>query len=83
MTILNDREINDLWVEAGAILVGELFKVDLVDEFILYQATKLMGDQGRNLVNLPNFSTMNDIIKLKLHSVTQIGDDIRLINHRE
>jgi len=83
MKILNDLEINDLWVEAGATLAGELFKVNLVDEFILYQATKLMGDQGRNLVNLPNFSTMNDIIKLKLHSVTQIGDDIRLINHRE
>lgn len=83
MTILNDYEINDLWVEAGATLAGEFFKVNLVDEFILYQAAKLMGDQGRNLVNLPNFSTMNDIIKLKFHSVTQIGDDIRLINHRE
>jgi len=83
MTILNQYEINDLWVEAGATLAGELFKNDLVDEFILYQATKLMGDQGRNLVNLPNFLTMNDVIQLKLQSVTQIGDDIRLINHRE
>jgi len=83
MKLLNEYEINDLWVEAGATLAGELFKNDLVDEFILYQATKLMGDQSRNLVNLPNFSTMNDIIKLKLQSVTQIGDDIRLINHRE
>ena len=83
MKLLNEYEINDLWVEAGATLAGELFKNDLVDEFILYQATKLMGDQSRNLVNLPNFSTMNDIIQLKLHSVTQIGNDIRLINHRE
>lgn len=83
MNLLNKYEINDLWVEAGATLAGELFKNDLVDEFILYQATKLMGDQSRNLVNLPNFSTMNDIIQLKLQSVTQIGDDIRLINHRE
>ncbi len=83
MSLLNQHEINDLWVEAGATLAGEFFKNNLVDEFILYQATKLMGDQARNLVNLPNFSTMNDIITLKLHSVTQIGDDIRLINHRE
>ena len=83
MQKLNEYEINDLWVEAGATLAGEFFKNDLVDEFILYQAAKLMGDQSRNLVNLPNFSTMNDIIKLKLHSVSQIGDDIRLINHRE
>lgn len=83
MELLNKYEINDLWVEAGATLAGELFKYDLVDEFILYQAIKLMGDQSRNLVNLPNFSTMNDVIKLKLQSVVQIGDDIRLINHRE
>ncbi|MDA7747184.1 bifunctional diaminohydroxyphosphoribosylaminopyrimidine deaminase/5-amino-6-(5-phosphoribosylamino)uracil reductase RibD [Psychromonas sp.] len=83
MQCLNEYEINDLWIEAGATLAGEFFKNDLVDEFILYQATKLMGDQSRNLVNLPNFSTMNDIINLKLHSVTQIGDDIRLINHRK
>ena len=83
MSLLNQHEINDLWVEAGATLAGEFFKNNLVDELILYQATKLMGDQARNLVNLPNFSTMNDIITLKLHSVTQIGDDIRLINHRE
>jgi len=80
---LNDYEINDLWIEAGATLAGDFFNNDLVDEFILYQATKLMGDQGRNLVNLPNFSTMNEIIQFKLHSVKQIGDDIRLINHRE
>ena len=83
MVHLNDYEINDLWVEAGATLAGDFFKNDLVDEFILYQATKLMGDQGRNLVNLPNFSTMNEVIQFKLQSVKQIGDDIRLINHRE
>jgi len=82
MKHLNQYEINDLWVEAGATLAGEFFNLGLVDEFILYQAPKLMGDQSRNLVNLPNFSTMDDIIQFKLHSVTQIGDDIRLINHR-
>ncbi|WP_413692911.1 bifunctional diaminohydroxyphosphoribosylaminopyrimidine deaminase/5-amino-6-(5-phosphoribosylamino)uracil reductase RibD [Psychromonas sp. KJ10-2] len=83
MIALNAREINDLWVEAGATLAGEFFKKDLVDEFILYQAPKLLGDQGRNLVNLPEFSTMNDIVKLQLHSVVKVGEDIRLINHRE
>ena len=83
MKLLNEYEINDLWVEAGATLAGDFFKNGLVDEFILYQATKLMGDQSRNLVNLPEFSTMNDIVKLKLQSVVIIGDDIRLINHRE
>ena len=80
---LNDYEINDLWVEAGACLSGELFKHNLVDEFILYQAPKLMGDLARNLVNLPDFSTMKDVVQLKLQDVTIIADDIRIISNRD
>lgn len=80
---LPDYEINDIWVEAGATLAGELFRNQLVDEFILYQAPKLMGDLARNLVNLPNFSKMNDVVQLKLQEVTLIGDDIRIISKRD
>lgn len=80
---LNDYEINDLWVEAGAQLSGELFKNNLVDEFILYQAPKLMGDLARNLVNLPNFSKMDDVVQLTLQDVAIIGNDIRIISNRD
>jgi diaminohydroxyphosphoribosylaminopyrimidine deaminase/5-amino-6-(5-phosphoribosylamino)uracil reductase len=80
---LNDYEINDLWVEAGAVLSGALFTNQLVDEFILYQAPKLMGDLARNLVNLPNFSKMNEVVQLRLQDVTIIGDDIRIISNRD
>lgn len=83
LTSLNDYEINDLWVEAGATLSGEFFKNQLVDEFILYQAPKLMGDQARNLVNLPNFSKMDEVVQLKLQNMALIGDDIRLISNRD
>ena len=80
---LNDYEINDLWVEAGAKLSGALFKSNLVDEFILYQAPKLMGDLARNLVNLPNFSKMDDVVQLTLQDVAIIGNDIRIISNRD
>jgi len=80
---LNRYEINDLWVEAGAKLAGEFFKQQLVDQFILYQAPKLMGDQARNLVNLPNYSKMNEVVQLALKEVTLIGDDIRIISDRD
>ena len=83
LTRLNEYEINDLWVEAGARLAGEFFNKGLVDQFILYQATKLMGDQARNLVNLPNFSNMSDVVQLKLQQVVKIDDDIRIISNRE
>ena len=83
LTRLADYEINDLWVEAGAKLSGELFKNNLVDEFILYQAPKLMGDLARNLVNLPNFSKMDDVVQLTLQDVAVIGNDIRIISNRD
>lgn len=83
MKQLNHYEINDLWVEAGAKLAGEFFKQQLVDQFILYQAPKLMGDQARNLVNLPNYSKMDEVVQLALKEVTLIGNDIRIISDRD
>lgn len=80
---LNHYELNDIWVESGARLAGEFFKQQLVDQFILYQAPKLMGDQGRNLVNLPNYSKMDDVIQLTLKEMTLIGNDIRIISDRD
>jgi len=80
---LNQYEINDIWVEAGAKLAGEFFNQQLVDQFILYQAPKLMGDQARNLVNLPNYSNMHEVVQLTLKDVTLIGDDIRIISNRD
>lgn len=80
---LNQYEINDIWVEAGAKLAGEFFNQQLVDQFILYQAPKLMGDQSRNLVNLANYSKMDDVVQLALKEVTLIGDDIRIISNRD
>jgi diaminohydroxyphosphoribosylaminopyrimidine deaminase/5-amino-6-(5-phosphoribosylamino)uracil reductase len=83
LTRLAEEEINDLWVEAGAILSGAFFDQGLVDEFILYQAPKLMGDQARNLVNLPDYSKMDDVVQLTLQDVAIIGHDIRLISKRD
>ncbi|WP_413702108.1 bifunctional diaminohydroxyphosphoribosylaminopyrimidine deaminase/5-amino-6-(5-phosphoribosylamino)uracil reductase RibD [Psychromonas sp. KJ10-10] len=83
LTQLNQYELNDIWVESGAKLAGEFFNQQLVDEFILYQAPKLMGDQGRNLVNLPDYSKMDDVIQLTLKEMTLIGNDIRIISDRD
>jgi diaminohydroxyphosphoribosylaminopyrimidine deaminase / 5-amino-6-(5-phosphoribosylamino)uracil reductase len=82
LTQLNAYEINDLWVESGATLAGEFFKHQLVDQFILYQAPKLMGNQARDLVNLPDYSKMDDVVQLTLQNVALIGDDIRIISNR-
>lgn len=56
MMLLAKRQVNSIWVEAGASLAGALLQAGLVDELILYIAPKLLGDNGRGLCHLPGWS---------------------------
>ncbi|MCK5818939.1 MAG: bifunctional diaminohydroxyphosphoribosylaminopyrimidine deaminase/5-amino-6-(5-phosphoribosylamino)uracil reductase RibD [Psychromonas sp.] len=78
---LGKLEINDLLIESGSVLSGQFFEKSLFDEFILYQAPKLMGNDARNLVNLPLYSKMSDIMALSIIDVRIVGDDIRIIGY--
>src|SRR2546430_6762471 len=50
---LGELEVNELQVEAGPTLAGELVRQSLVDELLLYVGPKLLGDKARPLVKLP------------------------------
>lgn len=73
------RNINDLWVEAGATLAGAMMQAGLVDELIVYLAPKLMGHDAQSLLRLPEFHHMADVLHWQWHDVRQVGDDLRLI----
>jgi riboflavin biosynthesis protein RibD len=81
MQQLAQRNINDIWVEAGASLAGALVDAGLVDELILYLAPKLMGNPARGLVNLPEFQHMAEVAEWQWQDVRKIGNDLRLILH--
>jgi diaminohydroxyphosphoribosylaminopyrimidine deaminase / 5-amino-6-(5-phosphoribosylamino)uracil reductase len=76
--LASDLQVNDLLVEAGAILNGALLAEDLIDETIIYMASCVLGDQGRGLFHLPNLHTMADRKRLKLRDVRQLGEDLKL-----
>lgn len=79
MSALANQGINDLWVEAGATLAGKLLESNLVDDVIVYLAPKLMGSNARGLAVLNDLSNMADVPELRFTSVTQIGNDLRII----
>lgn len=79
MSALANQGINDLWVEAGATLAGKLLESNLVDDVIVYLAPKLMGSNARGLAVLNDLSSMADVPELRFTSVTQIGNDLRII----
>ena len=83
MSALGKRQINTLWVEAGATLAGALIAENLVDELIIYMAPKLLGDQARDLCHLPNLTQLADAPLWQLQSCESIGDDLKLIYTRK
>jgi len=79
MTLLAERGINELQVEAGPKLCGSLLAAGLVDELLLYTAPVLLGDAARPLLTLPEFASMNDAPRWKIVERRQIGEDTRLL----
>jgi diaminohydroxyphosphoribosylaminopyrimidine deaminase/5-amino-6-(5-phosphoribosylamino)uracil reductase len=78
MSFLAGQQINEVLVEAGSILNGALLAEGLVDEWVVYIAPCILGDQGRGLFNLPDLQAMADKKNLKLGDVRQIGPDLKL-----
>jgi RibD C-terminal domain len=75
---LGEMEVNEVLVEAGPTLAGQLVTTFLVDELLLYVAPKLLGPQGRPLVNLPELQSLQDAWGFSLFDAKRFGDDLRL-----
>jgi diaminohydroxyphosphoribosylaminopyrimidine deaminase/5-amino-6-(5-phosphoribosylamino)uracil reductase len=75
---LGQQQINEVLVEAGAILNGALLDARLVDEWIVYMAICVLGNNGRGLFSLPNLNTIADKKNLQLKEVKRVGVDLRL-----
>ena len=78
MAELGRRQINNLWVEAGARLAGALLEAALIDELVLYQAPKLMGSSARGLFDVPERIAMSQVTRLEWRDCRQVGEDIKL-----
>lgn len=75
---LADREVNELHVEAGAVLSGALVQAGLVDELLVYVAPVLLGSEARPLLDMPSPVAMADRGSWRLLDETRLGDDVRM-----
>ncbi|MDD5227551.1 MAG: RibD family protein, partial [Methylococcales bacterium] len=78
MNFLAAQEINNVFVEAGATLNGALLEANLVDEWLIYMASCVLGDKGRGTFALPELRSMNDKKILQWRDVRHVGRDLRL-----
>src|SRR5882762_4895286 len=75
---LGELEVNELQVEAGPTLAGDLVRQSLVDELLLYVAPKLLGDKARPLLELPEPAELSAARAFTLTDSQPLGDDLRL-----
>ena len=79
MRELGRRKLNEIHVESGFKLNGSLIREGCVDELLIYFAASIIGEGGQGMFNLPVLTRLDQRQKLKLHKVSQLGDDLRLI----
>ena len=75
---LGELETNELQVEAGPTLAGELLRQGLADELLLYVAPKLLGPSARPLLAFPELDEIGAAPAFAVAEVKQVGDDLRL-----
>ncbi|MDH4126258.1 MAG: bifunctional diaminohydroxyphosphoribosylaminopyrimidine deaminase/5-amino-6-(5-phosphoribosylamino)uracil reductase RibD [Gammaproteobacteria bacterium] len=75
---LGKRDVNDLLVEAGPSLAGQLLLQGLVDELVIYQAPHIMGSETMRMFNTPGWSQLMQRQRLQIVDRTEFGDDLRI-----
>jgi diaminohydroxyphosphoribosylaminopyrimidine deaminase / 5-amino-6-(5-phosphoribosylamino)uracil reductase len=77
LTELARRGCNEVLVEAGATLTGELLRQGLWDEAIVYLAPRLLGSTARPFAQL-SFERLADTLSGRIADIAAVGDDVRI-----
>ncbi len=73
------RGINEVHVEAGFRLNGSLLREGCIDELLIYQAPKLVGDAAQGAFNLAAMTTLESACELDIADIRRIGEDLRML----
>jgi diaminohydroxyphosphoribosylaminopyrimidine deaminase/5-amino-6-(5-phosphoribosylamino)uracil reductase len=76
--LATEKEINEILLESGSTLAGEMLQAGFIDELIIYIAPALLGQDAKSLFQLPMIEDMSDRISLDISDVRSIGKDIRI-----
>lgn len=79
LQILAKQSINDVLVEAGPVLAGNLLTQGLIDELVIYQAPHIMGSETRGMLATPGWESLQQRQALKIIDVRNMGADVKII----
>ena len=76
--ILGDLEFNEVTVETGTKLMGSLLRARVVDELVIYYAGLLLGDTAMGMFALPEWTKLDEAMRLRIADVQMTGPDVRV-----
>ena len=79
---LAKEQMNEVHVEAGAVLNGALMENDLIDELLLYMAPTWLGS-GRGMSLMQKTQALTQAKHFEWKEITRTGEDLRLILRRK
>ena len=72
------EELNELLVESGATLIGNLLRESLVDELILYISPKILGNTAKTFSGLTHIQKLSQKINFQINDIIKIDNDLKL-----
>lgn len=75
---LGRLEINDVLVEAGAMLAGAFAAEGLVDEYVIYQAPVFLGSETRPMLTTPAWQRLSQAAALDVADRRMLGRDMKI-----
>ncbi len=76
--ILAEREMNEVWIEAGEGLNGAFLKANLIDELMIYYAPVILGSEAKGMFKLPAYENLENKISTTLIDHRWVGQDLRM-----
>jgi diaminohydroxyphosphoribosylaminopyrimidine deaminase/5-amino-6-(5-phosphoribosylamino)uracil reductase len=73
---MGERDIQSILLEGGQSLAGSMLKSNLIDKFIFFYGTKLIGGEGKDLFAGAGLKKMRDAFSVNIRRVIRSGNDI-------
>lgn len=76
--LAQEKEVNEVHLEAGATLNGAMLQAGLIDELVIYAAPMILGHEARGLFRLPGLDRLADAVHLEIQDLRAVGKDWRI-----
>lgn len=73
---LGEMGIRTILLEGGSRLAGDMLQAGLIDEFMLFYAPKIIGNDGFSAFALQGITTMDQALRLRILETRMFGQDL-------